>query len=100
MFIIQILSHGVPCGFFNSVPVEPSTPVWETTTAYSTQNASRCVDPVGLLLKIRPCGMCSLNYFAENAPVYRMFNGSSHSAARAGTKWDKRIKRPVGMAKN
>jgi hypothetical protein len=36
--------------------------------------------------------MYSLNYFAENAPVYLIFNGSSHSAARVGTKWNKRIK--------
>ena len=104
MFIIKILNQIVSlvrsCGFLNSVPEEPSTPVWETTTAYSTQYASGCVDPVELLLKIRPYGMYSPNYFAENSPVYLMFNGSSHSAARVGTKWNKRIKRPVGMAKN
>ena len=96
MFIIKILNQIVSlvrsCGFLNSVPEEPSTPVWETTTAYSTQYASGCVDPVELLLKIRLYGMYSPNYFAENSPVYLMFNGSSHSAARAGTKWNKRIK--------
>jgi len=104
MFIIKILNQIVSlvrsCGFLNSVPEEPSTPVWETTRGYSTQYASGCVDPVELLLKIRPYGMYSPNYFAENSPVYLMFNGSGPSGVRAGTKWNKRIKRPVGMAKN
>jgi len=56
--IIQILNRVVSpvrsCGLFNPVSKEPSTHVWETTAAYSTQYASNCVDPVELLLKIRP----------------------------------------------